>query len=120
MPEEVARGLVATYGPEAVRYWVDRADGKERPAGFVRKMLSSGAARASPSPPSAERRAPSADAQAQALYEKTKAENRARKEGGPTTEEAWGQAMTSLAAALPGAGEELRRRGLLREAREAR
>jgi hypothetical protein len=116
MPEEVAAGLVAVHGPEAVRYWVDRADGKERPAGFVRKMLSTGAARASPSPQRAESREQRADpdAQAQALYERTKAEARARQEGGPTTEEAWGQAMTSLAAMLPGAAADLERRGLLR------
>jgi DNA-binding MarR family transcriptional regulator len=123
MPEEIARGLVATHGPEAVRYWVDRADGTKRPAGFVRKMLSSGAPRASPAG-SAKHEARSAkrdaDAEAQAWHERTRAESRARWEGRPPTEDEWGQAMTSLAAMLAGAQAELERRGLLREAREPR
>jgi hypothetical protein len=115
MEAGVARGLLKRFEAPAVLYWILRAEGKSNPSGFIRRMLESGAARASPAPTkSQEPRAKSADAQAEALYERTKAESRARKEGGPTTEEAWGQAMTSLAAVLPGAGEELRRRGLLR------
>jgi hypothetical protein len=116
MPEEVARRLVSVHGPEAVRYWVDRADGKERPAGFVRKMLSSGAARASP-PEGTQRTAHGAqrdpDQQAEALYRKTREEAKRRFEGRPPTEEEWRSAMTSLAAVLPGAQVELERRGLL-------
>jgi hypothetical protein len=120
MEAGVAGGLLKRFEAPAVLYWILRAEGKSNPSGFIRRMLESGAAR----PPAAERAARStqhaagqrrdADREAQELYERTKAEALARKEGGPTTEEAWAGAMMSLAAILPGAGAELERRGLLR------
>jgi hypothetical protein len=121
MEAGVARGLLKRFEVPVVLYWILRAEGKSNPSGFIRRMLESGAARG-PSQPRAFGRAPSADpdAQAQALYEQTKAESRARKEGGPTTDEAWAGAMTSLAQRAPWARAELERRTLLREKRLAR
>jgi hypothetical protein len=114
MDRAVAKRLIREYDTGPVLYWLVRAEGKSNPSGFIRAMLTKNAPRASPPPERAESGEQRADRQAQALYERTKAESRARKEGRPPTEEEFGSAMSSLAACLPGAREEMARRGLLR------
>jgi len=120
MAPEVARSLLKRFEAPAVLYWILRAEGKSNPSGFIRSMLEKNAPRTKPPPPGAEKLYSTPDAQAEALYRKTREECRARQEGGPTTEEAWGQAMTSLAEMAPWARAELERRMLLREKRLAR